>query len=78
MLFCCTKNTGVTQMKRQDIGKLLAERRRLIRLQESLVLQLVETKLKLDAIEQERAFAAVLHCCSDYSEDDGGSEDSGI
>lgn len=56
------------------IHTLLAERRRLIRLQESLVLQLVEAKLKLDAIEQESAFAAVLHCCSDYSEDDGGED----
>ena len=56
-------------MKRQDLREPLAERRRLVRLQESLVLQLVEAKLKLDAIERESAFAAVLHCCSDYAEE---------
>ncbi|MGD0951972.1 MAG: hypothetical protein ABR985_06195 [Methanotrichaceae archaeon] len=59
-----------------DLRELILERRRLIRLQECLVNQLVETRLKLDAIEQESAFAAVMACCGDYSgdESDGGSE----
>lgn len=59
---------------------LLSERRRLVRLQESLLSALIETRLKLDSIEAENAFAAVLHCCSDYadSESDSSSEDGSI
>lgn len=52
----------------KPLKELLVKRRRLVRLQECLINQLTETRLKLYEVEAEAANAAVLFCCSDYAD----------
>ena len=66
-------------MMKQEIKALhllLAERRRLIRLRESLILQLVETGLKISDIEAESAFSAVMICSGDYAGEESDGENN--